>query len=340
MDRILVTGGAGFMGSNFVRRLMKDTDYNIIVMDKLTYAGNMDNFPKEVKTSPRFEFIREDVVSRAKVREIYKRVDRIVHFAAETHIDRSIMDLTPFVKTDFVGTSVLLEEFLKSPKERFIHISTSEVYGTAQKIPMDESHPLEPQSPYAATKAGADRLVHSFYITYDLPLIILRPFNNYGPNQHPEKLIPLFITNAVNNRSLPIYGSGENTRDWLYVGDFCDVLGKVLEMPIEKIKGKIINIGTGKEHSVNEISEKILKILHKPTSLMKKIGDRPGHLKRLCCDTGTAKEILNWEASTKIEKGLELTVKWYLDNELWWRRIKRQKTYQRFYKSWYGRLMK
>lgn len=340
MERILVTGGAGFMGSNFVRWLLKNTRYKVIVMDKLTYAGNMDNFPKEVKISPRFEFIREDVANRRKVRETYKRADKIVHFAAETHIDRSIMDLTPFVKTDFVGTSVLLEEFLHSPKERFIHISTSEVYGTAQRIPIDESHPIVPQSPYAATKAGADRLVQAFYITYNLPLIILRPFNNYGPNQYPEKLIPLFITNALENKPLPIYGSGENTRDWLYVEDFCEVLGKVLTMPIGKIKGKVINIGTGKEHSVNEIATRILEILHKPKSLMKRIGDRPGHLKRLCCDTRTAKEVLGWKASTDFEKGLELTVKWYLDNELWWRRIKRQKNYQRFYKSWYRRLMR
>jgi dTDP-glucose 4,6-dehydratase len=312
MARVLVTGGAGFIGSNFTIKLVK-LGYRVRVLDRLGYAGNLENL-EAVKDAPGFEFVQGDICDRATVEAAYKGVDKVIHFAAETHIDRSIVDLEPFARTDFWGSFVLLDEFRRHPKERFVHISTSEVYGSAQRMPMDENHPIAPQSPYAATKAGADRLAYSFFKTYGLPIVIVRPFNNYGPYQHPEKLIPFFITSALTDQPLLVYGSGENTRDWLYVEDCCAALLKILELDIASL---------------------ILEKLGKPDSLRYPVRDRPGHVERLCCDTRQAREILGWEAETKFPEGLERTIRWYQTHQDWWQRIQARPEYQEFYRSWY-----
>jgi len=339
MIRVLVTGGAGFIGSNFVKMLLSDKKYEVIVLDKLTYAGNLDNFSEEVKQNPRFEFFKGDIVKRQNVVEVMEKVDKIVHFAAETHIDRSVVSIDPFVRTDFVGTYMLLDEFKMHPCERFIHISTSEVYGSAKTVPMDENHPITPQSPYAATKAGADRLVYSFYKTYNLPLVIIRPFNNYGPNQYPEKLIPFFTTNALEDKPLFVYGSGKNTRDWLYVQDCCEAIKQALEVDINKVKGETINLGTGKESDVLEIAGIILKYFDKPKSLLRHTKDRPAHVERLVSSTEKAKKLLGWQAKTDFKTGIINTIKWYKNNLEWWQKIRKRKEYQRFYREWYEKIL-
>lgn len=340
MRTILVTGGAGFIGSNFTKELLKDKSCKVIVLDKLTYAGNLDNFSDAVIRNPRFEFIRGDIADRAVVQKAMKRVDAVINFAAETHIDRSIINYDPFVRTDFIGTYILLDEFRKHVRDRFIQISTSEVYGSAQTVPMSETHPIAPQSPYAATKAGADRMAYSFYKTYHLPIVVIRPFNNYGPNQYPEKLIPFFIANAIENKPLYVYGSGKNTRDWVYVKDCTQALKTILDIDADKIKGEVFNLGSGQEYNVLDIADIILDYFNKPKSLIKKIADRPGHVERLIADTKKVKKILSWQVKTEFNKGIIETIKWYVDNKWWWEKIRKRKEYQRFYNDWYGSLMK
>lgn len=336
MPTVLVTGGAGFIGSNFVRELLNDKHYKVVVLDKLTYAGNLDNFPKAVMKNPRFKFVKGDIAVKSDVEPLMKSADIVINFAAETHIDRSIVNINPFVRTDFIGTYVLLEEFRKKPKDRFIQISTSEVYGSAQEIPMSETHPIAPQSPYAATKAAADRLAYAYYKTYNLPIVIVRPFNNYGPNQYPEKLIPFFIVNTMEEKPLFVYGSGKNTRDWLYVTDCVLALKKILEIDINKVKGEVFNLGTGKEYNVLAIAEMILKYFNKPKSLIKHIFDRPGHVERLIASTEKAKQVLKWSPTTDFSQGIIKTIIWYETNQWWWQKIRKRKAYQRFYQSWYG----
>lgn len=339
MVRVLVTGGAGFIGSNFVKLLLSDRKYEVVILDKLTYAGNLDNFSKDIKQDPRFEFIKGDITKRQNVVQVLKKVDKIVHFAAETHIDRSVVNIDPFVRTDFVGTYTLLDEFKMTPCERFIHISTSEVYGSAQTFPMAENHPITPQSPYAATKAGADRLVYSFYKTYNLPLVIIRPFNNYGPNQYPEKLIPFFTTNAIEDKPLFVYGTGKNTRDWVYVQDCCAAIKKTLEVDINKVKGEVINLGSGTEIDVLAIARIILEYLAKPKSLLKYTKDRPAHVERLIASPDKAKKLLGWQAKTDFKTGIINTIKWYRNNPEWWQKIRKRKEYQRFYREWYEKIL-
>lgn len=324
MKRLLITGGAGFIGSNFVKRILRNhTDWKVIVLDALTYAGNLDNFTHEEWDNPNFKFQRGDVRNEDDVKICYEQADAVVHMAAETHVDRSIDNSDPFASTDFKGTQVLLETLRKySHIERFIHISTSEVYGTAQTSPMDETHPLNPGSPYAACKAGADRLAFSFYKTYDLPVTIIRPFNNYGSNQYPEKMIPLFITQASENKPLPVYGDGKFTRDWLYVEDCCKAVEMALASDISLLKGESVNLGTGVDVSVIDIAKKILDMLGKPHSLIENVTDRPGHVEKLISSTDKAKVLLGWEAETKFEEGIEKTVNWYLENQKWWKKLR------------------
>lgn len=336
MRRLLVTGGAGFIGSNFVKTILReDKETWVIVLDALTYCGNLKNFTQEEWENPRFLFWKGDIRDREVVLNLIRNVDQVVHFAAETHIDRSIENSDPFVSTDVMGTQVLLEAIRKYRVERFVHISTSEVYGTAQTLPMSEGHPLDPNSPYAATKAGGDRLAYSFYYTYQLPIIILRPFNNYGPNQYPEKLIPLFITNAIEEKPLPIYGDGKNTRDWIHVFDCCEAIRKTLEVELDKIRGQTINIGTGKEVNVLTIANRIIEKLDKPKKLIRFIEDRPGHVKRLCSSTEKARKVLGFEPRIDFKVGLDQTIDWYLKNEPWWREIKEREEYKRFYQRQY-----
>ncbi len=335
--KLLVTGGAGFIGSNFVHHILENRkDVSILVLDALTYAGNIDNFEKWMWGHDNFCFFHGDIRDEKLVGNLMRNVDKVIHFAAETHVDRSIDNSDAFISTDIKGTQVLLEALRGTHVERFIHISTSEVYGSAEKMPMDEDHPLKPQSPYAAAKAGADRLVYSYFCTYDIPAVIIRPFNNYGPNQFPEKLIPLFITNARENKPLPVYGTGKNTRDWVYVKDCVRALEKLLDVEINTIKGEVINIGSGKDTDVLTITDTILNKLGKDRSLIKFMPDRLGHVQRHISATEKAKNILHWEAKTTFLDGLESTITWYLENEEWWRKIKEgRKEFKEFYKRYY-----
>ena len=335
--RLLITGGAGFIGSNFVKHILKRRrDIRVVVLDALTYAGNLDNFSKDMWEDTNFCFFHGDIRDETLVRNLMRNADRVIHFAAETHVDRSIDNSTPFISTDVKGTQVLLEAIRRQPVERFIHISTSEVYGTAEKVPMDEEHPLKPMSPYAAAKAGADRLAYSYFFTYDLPIIIIRPFNNYGPNQFPEKLIPLFITNAIENKPLPVYGTGKNTRDWIYVKDSVKAFEKLLDIDIKTVKGEVINLGSGKDIDVLSITDTILGELGKDKSLVRFVEDRLGHVKRHVSSTEKARKILGWVAEEDFKEGLVSTVKWYKENEQWWRKIKEGKReYKEFYERWY-----
>lgn len=335
MPRILVAGGAGFIGSNLVRHLLEQPGYRVRVLDKLTYAGNLANFPEAVRTSKRFEFVRGDICNPATVAAALKNCDAVVNLVSETHIDRSIENSLPFVRADFVGAAVLLEEFRRKPANRLVQISTCEVYGSARRVPMAEDHPLEPQSPYAATKAGADRLCLAYYHTYRLPVTVLRPFNQYGPNQYPEKVIPFFYTSARNDQPLYVYGSGKNTRDWTHVSELCTLIQRVLETDRQQVAGEVFNAGSGEEQSVLDIATAVLRYLGKPASLIRHIKDRPGHVERLVCDTTKTRSALNWQPRIRFADGIRQTLAWYDANEAWWRRIMRRRQYQQFYKRWY-----
>jgi dTDP-glucose 4,6-dehydratase len=325
---LLVTGGCGFIGSNFVRFLLRQyPDLNIINLDLLTYAGNLDNFSEEELKNPRHRFIRGDVRKPQDVEPLVKEADAVVHLAAETHIDRSLARADDFITTDIIGTYVLLEAARKYPCERILVISTSEVYGTAQSVPMTESHPLNPQSPYAAAKVGADRLAYAYFCAHGLPAVILRPFNNYGPFQYPEKLIPLFTINAMSDMPLPLYGSGENTRDWLYVEDTCEALALALQKPIETLAGQVINLGTGRDYSAREIAQRILDLLGKPYSLIQSVADRPGHVARLIASNDRARTLLHWSPVTSLDRGLEKTVNWYQNNRRWWEPLLKKRSH-------------
>ncbi|HAV42693.1 TPA: dTDP-glucose 4,6-dehydratase [bacterium] len=340
MKRVLVTGGAGFIGSHFTKYLLKKyPDYKVTVFDALTYAGNLDNFDEVVWSNPQFNFRRGNICDRDEILDLMEESDVVVHFAAETHVDRSIDNSDPFIATDVKGTQVMLEVARSVNLERFIHISTSEVYGSAEKVPMTENHALKPMSPYAACKAAADRLIYAYFATYELPMITLRPFNNYGPNQYPEKLIPLFITNAIEDKPLPVYGAGKNTRDWLYVEDCCEAIDAAFHKDIKQVKGEVINIGTGVDTNVLTITKAILKELGKNKGLIKFITDRPGHVQRHITSTTKAERLLGFKAKTKFKDGLKATIKWYVDNPVWWRTIKEEsKAFKSFYKKWYQKI--
>ncbi len=320
--RILVTGGAGFMGSNFVRHLLERyPDYHLVILDALTYAGNLENFPPEARGNPCFTFWHGNVRNGALVEELASGSDAIVHFAAETHVPRSIGDNTIFLETDVLGTQAVAAAALKAGVERLIHISSSEVYGTALAAPMTEEHPLNPTSPYAAAKAGADRLVFSYATTYGLPAIILRPFNNYGSHQHLEKVVPRFITHALLNEPLMIHGDGRHTRDWLYVGDFCEAVDQALHGDLASLRGEVINLGTGVDTPILTLAERILAHLGKPRSLITCTADRPAQVRRHISSTEKAFALLGWRAKTGLEEGLSRTIKWYADHPKWWEKL-------------------
>lgn len=340
MKRILITGGAGFIGSHFTKYILERyPDYQVMVLDALTYAGNLDNFEEGIWENHQFNFRHGNICDRDEVIDLMKVADAVIHFAAETHVDRSIDNSDPFIATDVKGTQVMLEAARSVDIERFIHISTSEVYGSAERVPMTENHPIKPMSPYAAAKAGADRLAYSYFATYGLPIVILRPFNNYGPNQYPEKLIPLFITNALENKPLPVYGTGKNTRDWMYVQDCCCGIDAALHTDIERIKGEVINLGTGIDTDVVTIARIILKRLGKKKSLIEYIEDRPGHVQRHVASTSKAKRLLGFKDRTRLEDGLKMTIEWYVDNITWWETIKdKSPAYKSFYKKWYQQI--
>ncbi len=319
--RVLVTGGAGFISSNVVRHLLDHSDHEVISLDALTYAGNLENLA-DVLSHPRLSFVHGDIRDKGLVAELAAGVDVIVNAAAESHVEKSIREgASEFVTTNVEGTQILLDAIRQTPVERFILISSSEVYGTAEYAPMDEAHPLNPRSPYAATKAGADRLAYSYVATYDLPIAILRPFNNYGPRQHPEKLIPRFITQALSGEPLTIHGEGHASRDWLYVGDDAEAIQAVIEAPLDKITGAVLNIATGVDISVNDVADAVLDALGKPRDHRVHIAERLGQVDRHIGSTDVTAAALGWRARTSFAEGLERTVAWYRDNEAWWRGI-------------------
>lgn len=333
MKTVLVTGGAGFIGSNFVRYMLKNYDYQVINLDKLTYAGNPDNLT-DIQDDKRYRFVKGDICDESLVDGLVKDADAVVNFAAETHVDRSILDAGAFVKTDVQGTYCLLEAARKHGVDCFIQISTDEVYGDAGENPSTESDPLMPRSPYAASKAGADRIAFSYWATYGLPVIITRCTNNFGPRQYPEKLIPLFVTNAIDDKPLPVYGSGGNTRDWIFVDDHCDAICALLHS--KGFDGEVFNIGASCERSVLDMADVILKTLGKPESLMNHIEDRLGHVKRHAVTVDKIEKALGWKAKHSFHDSMTATINWYRDNESWWRKIKeKQKEYQEFMKKYY-----
>jgi dTDP-glucose 4,6-dehydratase len=317
--RVLVTGGAGFIPSNFIRHLLAKTPYDVVSLDALTYAGNLENLA-DVMSHERLSFVQGDIRDAALVREVVANVDAIVNAAAESHVEKSIRDGgSQFVRTNVEGTQILLDAIRETPVERFILISSSEVYGTAVSDPMDESHPLNPRSPYAGTKAGADRLAYSYFVTYELPIVIVRPFNNYGPRQHPEKVIPRFITQALQDEPLTVHGDGHATRDWLYVDDDAEAIEAVIEAPLDSIAGEVLNLATGVDISINDIADKVLDTLGKPRSLKEHIPERPGQVDRHIGSTEKARALTGWHARTPFDEGLARTVAWYRENEAWWK---------------------
>ncbi len=331
MKKILVTGGAGFIGSNFVRHMLRThPDYDIIVLDAMTYAGNLENLA-EAADNPNFYFFRGDIRDEALVNNIIPNVDAVVNFAAETFVDRSIHEPGDFVTTDVVGTFRLLEAARRHGVERFLHISTDEVYGSVEEGSSVETDPIEPRSPYSASKASGDLVVRSYYVTYDLPILITRASNNYGPYQHPEKLVPFFITNAIDNRQLPVYGDGQQVRDWLYVEDHCTAIDTVLH---KGQVGEVYNVGGGYERTNMQVTQAILDALGKDDSLIKHVKDRPGHDRRYSLSTEKLRA-LGWEPKVSFEDGLPLTVKWYVENEGWWRRVREGQSFQEFHGAWY-----
>lgn len=329
---LLVTGGAGFIGSNFIRHMLNTyPSCRIINLDKLTYAGNLDNL-KDVEDNPRYEFIQGDIRDAKLVREVFQRVNGVVHMAAETHVDRSILDAGEFVLTDVYGTFVLLQALKESKVEFFLHVSTDEVYGSRDTGFFKEDDPLNPSSPYAASKAGADRLAHSYCVTYGLPIVIVRPSNNFGPFQYPEKFIPLFVTNTLEGHSLPLYGTGENVRDWLYVEDNCQAINLVI---LRGKVGEVYNIGAQNEVPNIEVAKRIVDLLGKPEDLIELVPDRLGHDRRYALDCGKI-HALGWRPEREFHSALEATVRWYEQNEAWWKKIKeKSKDFKNFYSQYY-----
>ena len=328
---LLITGGAGFIGSNFARYVLKKhPDLKITILDKLTYAGNPHNF-RDIESDPRFNFVKGDIGDKTVVEPLMKTVDSVVNFAAETHVDRSLYFAGDFVETDVLGTFVLLESARKNDVKRFLHISTDEVYGSIDDGSFCESDMLNPSSPYSASKGGGDLLVKSYFITYNLPILITRSSNNFGPFQFPEKLIPLFVTNAIDDLPLPLYGDGKNVRDWLYVLDNCEAIDIVLR---NGNPGEIYNIGGDNELTNIEITRMILNSLGKPQSLIKPVKDRLGHDRRYSISSQKTSE-LGWHNRTPFEEAMENTIKWYSSNESWWRPLK-DKSFDDFYKLHYG----
>ncbi len=319
---VLITGGAGFIGSNLVRYLYdKYPDYRLIVVDALTYAGSVGNFPDGAMDSSRYQFWYGNVCNGELMDTLVSQADVVVHMAAESHVTRSIFDNRLFFETDVLGTQTVANAVLKHQDrvERFIHISTSEVYGTAVADQMDENHPLSPMSPYASAKCGADRLVYSYWTTYKIPAVIVRPFNNYGPSQHLEKAVPRFITSCILGEPLTVHGDGSAARDWLFVEDHCQALDRLIHVDRDTVVGEVINLGTGRDISVLEIAESVRAAMQPSNSPIGFIGNRPGQVDRHTCDASKAQRLLDWQPETPFQTALERTIRWYEDHEAWWR---------------------
>lgn len=335
MKNILVTGGCGFIGSNFIRyQLSEYPGISITNLDKLTYAGNLENL-KEYESHSGYKFVKGDIADHDFVNTLLKSTnfDAVINFAAESHVDRSILDSGPFIQTNIVGTQILLDAFREQKINRFVQVSTDEVYGSlgAEGLFTEET-PIAPNSPYSASKASADLLVRSYVETFELPAIITRCSNNYGPYQFPEKLIPLFISNALEDKPLPIYGAGTNVRDWIHVLDHCRGIDAALR---KGEVGQVYNFGGNSEMQNIEITRALLKLLKKPESLIKYVTDRPGHDLRYAIDCRKAESELGWKPETEFQAGLEATIKWYQDNLDWVNRIRSGK-YLQYYDQQYG----
>jgi dTDP-glucose 4,6-dehydratase len=334
MKMILVTGGAGFIGSNFIKYMLsKRSDVVIVNMDKLTYAGNLENL-KEVEGNPNYSFFRGDICDTKDVEWIFEkyRINTVINFAAESHVDKSIINPLAFAETNYMGVCNLLNVSRKKDVSFFLQVSTDEVYGSLGSDGyFTEASLIKPNSPYAASKAAADLMVRAFYKTYNFPAVVTRCCNNYGPYQFPEKLIPLIISNAIENRHVPVYGDGSNVRDWIYVLDHC----RAIELVMEKgVAGEVYNIGTNCELKNLTLIEKILDMLGKSRNLIRFVDDRPGHDKRYAIDASKITREFNFTSAYPFDEALEETVRWYVENIDWWQRVK-EGSYTQYYDEWY-----
>jgi dTDP-glucose 4,6-dehydratase len=331
-SRVLVTGGAGFIGSNFVHHLLaRFADVHVVVLDALTYAGrreNLDGLP-----TSRLTFVHGDIRDPAAVAMAMEGCDYVLNFAAESHVDRSIEAPGEFLQTDVHGVFVLCEEARRCGVKRFVQISTDEVYGEVMEGAATEEWPLMPRSPYAASKAGGDRLAFAYWATYGLPVVVTRCSNNYGPRQYPEKLVPLFVTNAIDDEPLPVYGTGLNRRDWIHVDDHCTALVEALTGA--DLEGLTLNIGAGNEMDVLTITGHILRLLGKPPTLVRHVEDRPGHDRRYAVDSSFMTRRTGWRPAVPFAEGIAGTVEWFRANESWWRPIK-QGDFRVYYERMYG----
>jgi dTDP-glucose 4,6-dehydratase len=318
---ILVTGGAGFIGGHFVRWLARERgDWRVVVLDALTYAGSRANLPGDFRDAVD-EFCQGDVRDAALVETLVGRADIVVHMAAETHVTRSLVDGRAFFETDVVGTQTVASAVARHRDRvgRFIHISSSEVYGTALTEKIDEQHPLNPTTPYSAAKCGADRLVYAYRAAFDIPAIIVRPFNTFGPRQHLEKAIPRFVTSCLLGEPLVVHGNGSAARDWLFVDDLCAALGRLLEVEVDGVADATINLGTGQHRTILDVAEAVRELVRPEHSPITFVPDRPGQIARHTCDTSRAEAVLRWTATTAFHDGLRRTVDWYREHERWWR---------------------
>lgn len=334
MSKILVTGGAGFIGSNFVRLLLEGSEHEIVNVDKLTYAGNLENL-SDVEEHARYGFVRADIVDVEAMTAVFgeHRPEVVVHFAAESHVDRSVLDATEFVRTNVVGTQVLLDQSRHHGVQRFVHVSTDEVYGSLGPTGLfTEETPLQSNSPYSSSKAGSDLLVRAAVHTHGMDCVITRCSNNYGPFQFPEKLIPLMIANALEDKKLPVYGDGKNVRDWIHVVDHA----RGIQASMERGKaGEVYNFGGDAERENIDVVKQILGLVGKDESLIEYVTDRPGHDRRYAMDSRKAHKELGWQPEFTFEDGLKATVDWYLANKSWWERV-RSGAYQAYYETQYG----
>jgi dTDP-glucose 4,6-dehydratase len=331
--RLLITGGAGFMGSNFIHYILRTyPDYTVTTLDKLTYSGNLKNL-EDLKENKQFRFVKGDIADDKIVESLAKEADVIINYAAETHVDRSIMDPGAFVKTDVIGLYTLLEKARKYNHERFIQISTDEVFGSIEKGKFTENSPFEPNSPYAASKAGGDLLCRSYFVTYKMPVIVTHSCNFFGPYHYPEKFIPLTITNLLQGKKIPVYGDGQQVREWIYTEDHCNAVDTILHKG--KV-GEVYNISSEEEWKNIDVVNLILKIMEKDESSITYVKDRPGHDRRYALDSSKLKNELGWKPQYSFESALEKTIKWFEENESWWKDIVSSQEYQEYYQKQYG----